>query len=80
MVMVLYFVMWFVLQLELMPDDVELPAPRISGIRSCVDVAIPVKKNVFRRMPSELRGGQSFGLHVILFSQGVNEKQLLADL
>eukprot|EP00117_Sycon_ciliatum_P003060 scpid24235/ scgid8013/ Type I inositol 3,4-bisphosphate 4-phosphatase; Inositol polyphosphate 4-phosphatase type I len=68
------------LRFELMPDDVETPAPRISGVRSTIDVAVPLRKTVFARMPSELRNGQSFGIHVVLFTQGINEKQLLADL
>ena len=40
---------------------------------------IPVQKTLFRVLPSQLQNGKEISVCVVLFTQGVNEQQSLAD-
>lgn len=42
-------------------------------------VEVPVQKTLFRVLPASLQAGREIGVCVVLFTQGVNELQSLAD-
>ena len=42
-------------------------------------VELPVQQTLFRVLPSQLRSGKEISVCVVLFTQGVNEQQSLAD-
>lgn len=42
-------------------------------------VEVPVQKTLFRVLPASLQAGREVGVCVVLFTQGVNELQSLAD-
>ena len=50
-----------------------------SNIRYKVTVEIPVQIPMFRILPSALRNGQEINTVAVLFTQGVNEQQSIAD-
>ncbi|XP_019863241.1 PREDICTED: type I inositol 3,4-bisphosphate 4-phosphatase-like [Amphimedon queenslandica] len=53
--------------------------PRCSGTRYKVVVDVPVQSAIFRILPKELRDGHDISTVAVLFTQGVNEQQSLAD-
>ncbi len=44
-----------------------------------VVVEVPVQKALFRVLPSSLQQGREIVVFVVLFSQGINEQQSIAD-
>lgn len=42
-------------------------------------VEVPVQKTLFRVLPATLQAGREIGVCAVLFTQGVNELQSLAD-
>lgn len=44
-----------------------------------VVVEVPVQKALFRMLPSSLQRGKEIVVFVVLFSQGINEQQSIAD-
>ena len=44
-----------------------------------VVVEIPVQKALFRVLPASLREGKEISTTAVLFTQGINEQQSLAD-
>ena len=42
-------------------------------------VEVPVQKTLFRVLPVSLQAGREIGVCVVLFTQGINELQSLAD-
>ena len=44
-----------------------------------VTVEVPVQKALFRVLPPRLQQGQEIVVFVVLFTQGINEQQTLAD-
>lgn len=44
-----------------------------------VVVEVPVQKTLFRVLPSSLQQGKEIIVFVVLFTQGINERQSIAD-
>ena len=44
-----------------------------------VSVEVPVQKALFRVLPSSLQQGKEIIVFVVLFTQGINEQQSIAD-
>lgn len=53
--------------------------PRVHGVRYKVTVEVPVQIPMFRILPSALRNGKEINTVAVLFTQGVNEQQSIAD-
>ena len=43
-------------------------------------VEVPVQRPLYRLLPSALQKGKEISTVVVLFTQGINEKQLIADI
>lgn len=54
-------------------------SPKLKGNRYKVVVEVPVQKALFRVLPSSLQQGREIVVFVVLFSQGINEQQSIAD-
>ena len=48
-------------------------------LRYKVLVEFPVQQTLFRVLPAQLKSGREISVCVVLFTQGVNEQQSLAD-
>ena len=44
-----------------------------------VTVEVPLQQALFRMLPNPLQEGQEITVCTVLFTQGINEQQLLAD-
>lgn len=44
-----------------------------------VVVEVPVQKALFRMLPARLQQGELIVVFVVLFTQGINEQQSIAD-
>lgn len=51
----------------------------ISYHRYKVAVEIPLQRTLFRMLPTPLQEGQEIAVCTVLFTQGINEQQVLAD-
>ena len=67
-----------------LPHSPTHPLPHIillffdfSRYKVCVE--IPVQRSLFRVLPSFLQEGKEVDVVVVLFTQGINEQQSLAD-
>ena len=55
------------------------PSLSLSSFRYRVSVEIPVQRTLFRVLPTTLQEGKEVDVFVVLFTQGINEQQTLAD-
>jgi inositol polyphosphate-4-phosphatase len=53
--------------------------PQVSGSRYKMCVEVPVQKTMFRLLPAPLQAGAEISVSAILFTQGINEQQTIAD-
>ena len=53
--------------------------PQVSGGRYAMCVEVPVQQTVFRLLPAQLQAGKEISVCAVLFTQGVNEQQTIAD-
>lgn len=53
--------------------------PKVKGSRYKVVVEVPVQKALFRVLPPDLQQGTEIVVFVVLFTQGINEQQSIAD-
>lgn len=53
--------------------------PLVTGSRYSVCVEVPVQKTLFRLLPAALQAGKEISVCVVLFTQGINEQQSIAD-
>ena len=44
-----------------------------------VTVEVPVQRALYRLLPSQLREGKEISTVAVLFTQGINEQQIIAD-
>jgi hypothetical protein len=42
-------------------------------------VAVPLKPSIFRLLPQQLQQGHPIRVHVVLFTQGIDDQQALSD-
>ena len=74
----------FILSLSLMHWQLSLAEtmqdhPLVTGSRYSMCVEVPVQKTVFRLLPAALQGGKEISVCAVLFTQGINEQQSIAD-
>lgn len=53
--------------------------PQVTGGRYKMCVEVPVQKTMFRLLPAPLQSGAEISVSAILFTQGINEQQTIAD-
>ena len=53
--------------------------PQVTGSRYKMCVEVPVQKTVFRLLPAPLQAGAEIAVCAVLFTQGINEQQTIAD-
>lgn len=51
----------------------------MTGGRYKMCVEVPVQKTMFRLLPAPLQAGAEISVSAILFTQGINEQQTIAD-
>ena len=53
--------------------------PQVTGSRYKMCVEVPVQKTMFRLLPAPLQSGAEISVCAVLFTQGINEQQTIAD-
>ena len=53
--------------------------PQVSGCRYSMCVEVPVQQTLFRLLPAQLQAGKEITVCAVLFTQGINEQQTIAD-
>ncbi|XP_065177495.1 inositol polyphosphate-4-phosphatase type I A-like [Sycon ciliatum] len=61
-------------------DNGDLGEPEVSGTRWDMHVNVPLQESLFEELPAVLRNGDDIRVRAVLFTQGINEAQTLADL
>lgn len=61
------------------PPSLALHDTHMLSYRYKVTVEVPVQKALFRVLPASLQQGKEIVVFVVLFTQGINEQQSIAD-
>ena len=67
------------LTFKLSPAETMQDYPQISGGRYSMCVEVPVQQTLFRLLPAQLQAGKEISVCAVLFTQGINEQQTIAD-